>query len=153
MDPVSIILAALVAGAAAGAKPMAEQAIKDAYNGLKSLIQKKYEAVNVVALEEEPDDDLQQAATAASLKRKGAGEDPELLQQAKALRALIEQHDREASIIGVNAARSVDAKIKLKDVTVNQGTGIYVPDARNPNIEAENLTVGGPAPEKDPSSR
>ena len=38
MDPVTIIVSALVAGAAAGLQPTAEQAIKDAYNGIKALM-------------------------------------------------------------------------------------------------------------------
>ena len=33
MDPVSIVVSALVAGAAAALKPTAEQAVKDAYSG------------------------------------------------------------------------------------------------------------------------
>jgi hypothetical protein len=41
MDPISAILAALAAGAAAAAKETASSAIKDAYVGLKSLIKKK----------------------------------------------------------------------------------------------------------------
>ena len=42
MDPISIIITALALGAAAGLKPTAEIAIKDAYAGLKKIIQDKY---------------------------------------------------------------------------------------------------------------
>jgi hypothetical protein len=38
MEPVSLIVTSLALGAAAGLKPTAEQAIKDAYGALKSLI-------------------------------------------------------------------------------------------------------------------
>src|ERR1700722_6846176 len=38
MDPVTLIVAALVAGAAAGLKDTASSAIKDAYNGLRGLV-------------------------------------------------------------------------------------------------------------------
>lgn len=42
MEPISLILAALVAGVTAAAKDTAGKAIKDAYEGLKSLIKKKF---------------------------------------------------------------------------------------------------------------
>jgi hypothetical protein len=38
MEPISLILAALVAGAVAAAKDTAEKGVKDAYEGLKTLI-------------------------------------------------------------------------------------------------------------------
>ena len=40
MDPISLIITALVAGAAAASKDIAGQAVKDAYKGLKDLIKK-----------------------------------------------------------------------------------------------------------------
>ena len=43
MDPISLILAALGAGALAAAKDTAGTAVKDAYQGLKTLIKKKFE--------------------------------------------------------------------------------------------------------------
>jgi hypothetical protein len=42
MDPVTLILTALVAGAAASVKDTANQAVKDAYNGLQDLIKRKF---------------------------------------------------------------------------------------------------------------
>jgi hypothetical protein len=39
MDPITIIVTALALGAAAGLKPTAEQAVQDAYAGVKRLIQ------------------------------------------------------------------------------------------------------------------
>ena len=42
MEPISLILAALVAGVTAAAKDTAGKAVKDAYEGLKSLIKKKF---------------------------------------------------------------------------------------------------------------
>lgn len=43
MDPISLIIAALGAGAAAAAKDTAGKAVKDTYEGLKKLIKKKFE--------------------------------------------------------------------------------------------------------------
>lgn len=42
MDPISLIIAALVAGASAGAQDFATDAIKDAYAGLKKLIKVRF---------------------------------------------------------------------------------------------------------------
>ncbi len=41
MDPVTLILTALAAGAAASVKDTAGEAVKDGYNGLKALIRNK----------------------------------------------------------------------------------------------------------------
>ncbi|OLT07312.1 hypothetical protein BJF90_14385 [Pseudonocardia sp. CNS-004] len=38
MEPVTLIAAALAAGVAAGAQDTAAEAVKDAYNGLKTLV-------------------------------------------------------------------------------------------------------------------
>jgi len=43
MDPITLILAALAAGAAAGGKDLANNAIKDAYHGLKTLLMARFQ--------------------------------------------------------------------------------------------------------------
>ncbi len=42
MDPITLILSALVAGATAAAKETATEAVKDAYHGLRALIRSKF---------------------------------------------------------------------------------------------------------------
>ena len=42
MEPITLILTALVAGATAAAKDTAGQAIKDSYTGLKGLIKQRF---------------------------------------------------------------------------------------------------------------
>jgi len=54
MEPITAIVTALALGAAAGLKPIAEQAIKDSYAALKALITRKYAGVNVDLLEQNP---------------------------------------------------------------------------------------------------
>lgn len=53
-----IILAALIAGATAAAKDTATAAVKDAYEGLKTLLKKKFEkdAVAKAMIDAEPED-------------------------------------------------------------------------------------------------
>jgi len=60
MEPVTVIAGALVAGAAAGLKSTAEQAVKDSYAGLKRLIldrcgHKADVAQAVAVMESKPD--------------------------------------------------------------------------------------------------
>jgi hypothetical protein len=43
LDPISLVITALGAGAIASAKDTAGVAVKDAYQGLKALIKKKFE--------------------------------------------------------------------------------------------------------------
>lgn len=43
MDPISVIIAALAAGAASAVKDTAGTAVKDSYTALKTLIKKKFE--------------------------------------------------------------------------------------------------------------
>ena len=54
MDPLTSLVTALAAGAAAALKPTVEQAIKDSYTALKGLIQRKYTQVNLDQLEANP---------------------------------------------------------------------------------------------------
>ncbi len=85
MDPICIIVMALVSGAAAALKPTTEQAIKDAYTGIKELIQGKFGHVDVALLEEKPTSKARQAVVQEDLESAGAGQDTTLLAQAKAL--------------------------------------------------------------------
>jgi hypothetical protein len=50
MDPVTVIVTALASGAAAAAKETAAEAIKDAYQGLRSLLQRKFAGQPVAEL-------------------------------------------------------------------------------------------------------
>jgi hypothetical protein len=60
MDPLTLILSALTAGIAASVKDTASTAVTDAYNGLKTLIQRKFAdqpkaQTALVEYEEDPD--------------------------------------------------------------------------------------------------
>lgn len=98
MDPITSILAALAAGAVAAAKETAGSAIKDAYEGLKSLLKRKLAskplasaAVDTHAAEPAP----AEAALRPALKETAADRDDELLAAAKKLLAVA---DRDGSV-------------------------------------------------------
>ena len=85
MEPVTLIVTALVAGATAVANEVGGQALKDAYTGLKTLVVDRYKgAKSVVELaENNPDSaDMAQAAEAV-LTDAGAADDQDLITQAE----------------------------------------------------------------------
>jgi hypothetical protein len=93
MDPVTLIVGALAAGAVAATKDVTAQAIKDAYSGLKSLIIQKYGKASgaVQQLEEKPASEAHQAVAKEELQEAGAAQDQALAAQAKALLDLLQQ--------------------------------------------------------------
>jgi hypothetical protein len=110
MDPLNIILSALsVASAALG--PVAEQAIKDGYTGLKELIIRKFggkepELEQVLDQHKERPDVYKPAAEAV-LKQVGADRDQEILEKATELlkRAEAAQPGITGGLVGqINAA-------------------------------------------------
>lgn len=96
MEPMTIILTALVAGAAKAAG----DAAPDAYKGLKALIQKKFagKPVAEAMLEEhEKDPETYAAPLKKNLVEAGVDQDAEIL---KAAQVLLEQLKPEATVPG-----------------------------------------------------
>lgn len=93
MDPVTLIVTALAAGAGAAAKDTAS-VVKDAYYGLRALVKKRLagrpEAELVLARYQEAPQTWQ-APLAAELHAAGAARDAELLGAARALMTLVDE--------------------------------------------------------------
>jgi hypothetical protein len=86
MDPVSIVLAALMAGATAATKDTASQAVKDAYTGLKTLIQKRFAdkpKAKMALAEYEKDTDTWEKPLQQSLLETGVDQDEAIVRQAQ----------------------------------------------------------------------
>ncbi|GHO77047.1 hypothetical protein KSD_48180 [Ktedonobacter sp. SOSP1-85] len=127
MDPINIILTALVSGAAAALKPTAENIIKDGYAGLKALIQRKYEHVNVTELEKNPASKSRQAVLQEDLEATGAGQDAEILRQAKALLDAIQAHASDAPrAVGLDLEDIKGASLTAEHILAqgNHATGV-----------------------------
>jgi len=151
MEPITTIIASAVAiGAAAGIKPTVEQAVKDAYAGLKSLIQERYgsnddvvDAVDYVA--KKPEAGKRREALEDALEEAGAGEDAELATAAKQVVDAVEAHapDLPKSIgmdIGVLQAKM----LKVEDVLAGAGgTGVRIGRAEIAGT-ASFKGIGGP---------
>jgi hypothetical protein len=146
MEPVTIMVTALAAGAAAALKSTAEQAIKDAYAGFKALIQRKYGIASVEALELKPDSEAKRTSVTEDLTAAGAGNDQELLDQAKALLDAVKAHDRAAAAkINVNLDEIEAAYFKLKDAAAMGDVNIGVKKGTfSGGIDMEGLTAGMP---------
>ena len=126
MDPISLIVATLAAGAAAGMKTTAEQVVKDAYASVKALIQRKYAKVDLAPLERKPDSEAKRESLREDLAGTGAGEDKELLDRINALLEIIEKKAPDAAAaIGVDLKDVKAASLKAQKV-IAEGTGVKV---------------------------
>jgi hypothetical protein len=120
MDPVTIIVTALVAGAAASLKDVAATAVKDGYAALKALLIRKFGGRSDVPdaieqVEKRPDSESRQGMLKEELETAQAGQDAEVLEQARALLELLEQH-------GLMPATSYHAKLEGSGA-IAQGPG------------------------------
>lgn len=95
MEPISLILAALVAGAVAASKDVAEKGVKDAYEGLKALIKRRFadnKEANMVLDEHEKDPETYEKPLIKKLTEASVDRDAEIL---KAAEAVLKQDDPE----------------------------------------------------------
>jgi len=100
MDPISLIIAALGAGAIAATKDTAGTAVKDAYQGLKTLIKKKFESepkAQMVLEEHETDPETYEAPLKKKLAEAGVDQDAEIIKLAQ---ELLKQEKPEESAAG-----------------------------------------------------
>ena len=93
MEPVTLILTALVAGAGLGLQGAASSAVTDAYNGLKALVRRKLagrEGGELVLARHEQDPQVWEKPLAQELTAAGASDDPDLVSAAQALMQLVD---------------------------------------------------------------
>jgi hypothetical protein len=92
MDPVAAIVSALVAGATAAASQTATQAIKDAYQALKTILVDTYKIASTSLLEKKPSDKAYREAVHTELKEThGVATDKAVLEGAKAVSDAVSQ--------------------------------------------------------------
>lgn len=121
MDPVTIIVSALVLGAAAGLRPTAEQAVKDSYEALKRLIRDRYQRAQpaVEMVEQDPEEEAFREAARKALAREGAGEDEALLRQANEVIQTVDAHARQtAAAVNINLSElKVQANLRISGLS------------------------------------
>jgi hypothetical protein len=150
MDPISIIVTSLVAGAVGGLKTTAELAVRDAYAGIKKLIQRKYGTVSLQALEQKPDSAAKRASIAEDLVGLGAGNDKELLNQAILLLDAIKLHDPDvAAKLNINLEEVDATYFKLSGAAAAGDINVGIKKSKfDGGINLEGLTAGSPARKK-----
>jgi len=93
IDPITLIVTALVNGILAGLQGTAEQAVKDSYEALKGAIIRKYgrpAEASIVQLEQNPNSQPHQDMLVLQLRKAGADQDAELQRLASRLTYIIE---------------------------------------------------------------
>ena len=124
MDPVTLVVAALAAGASAGIGDTVSESIKDAYQGLKGLIKKRLEGdskTEQTLADFEEDQDTYQKPLTKQLQASGIHNDPEIVHWAQEL---------------LKKADAAGIKIKY-NVTVTGGVvGIIGDNGRIENFQA-----------------
>jgi len=112
MDPVSLIVAALAAGAVAGAQNTATEMIKDAYTGLKNLVAIRLRgrpAGEVALAQHEAKPDQWGRALEAELVEAGAGQDTAVVQAAQRVMDLVDPTGSQAGkyLVDLRGAQGV----------------------------------------------
>ena len=109
MDPITLIVTALVAGAALGAQDTVSAMVKDAYAGLKALVRKRLgggPGAELVLAKHEQAPETWQAPLMAELASAGADGDRDLLAAARVLLDLIGEADGRTGKYAVDARRA-----------------------------------------------
>jgi hypothetical protein len=123
MDPLSWILAAVLAGAATPMQATVADAVKDAYAALKRIVVERYRGVDLTMVERDP----------------GVSGDVDLLSRAKALLDEVARSvPRLADVVGVDIGRIKAGTIRIEDI-VSAGSGVRLKDA----VAAGDFVVSG----------
>ncbi|MEU1527088.1 hypothetical protein ABZ413_33360 [Nocardia rhamnosiphila] len=129
----TLMVAAVAAGATAGLGGAAERAITDSYQAIKQLIARRYASVDVEVVERAPDSFHRRAVLAEELQDAGAGEDEELQTIAGRLLVAVHRHaPAAAGVVGVELREIRAGELAITDIA-STGTGVVV----------ESATVGG----------
>lgn len=126
MDPVTLILAALAAGASAGVTDTVSQGIKDAYVGLKDLVLRRVKdlpAGEVAVVEHEKDPEVWSAPLAKTLATAGADTDPQVIEAAQRLLQLTDPDGARAGTYTVNIAATGDRSVAAHTINGGVHTG------------------------------
>jgi hypothetical protein len=142
VDPVTLIVTAVVLGASAGLRDTADQVVKDAYAGLKRLLQRK--GVEVGPIERNPDSAAQRAAVDEQLTDAGAASDADLIEAAKQLITLVRASDPSVGpALGLDFERIEAEALRVRSVE-SDGTAIRVRDGKFTGaIDIGDIRAGG----------
>ena len=126
MDPISVIVAALVAGAFSAVKEMAGTAVEDAYAGLKEIIKSRFSgnAAATTALEaHETDPETWDKPLRKSLAEIEPEKDAEMLDAAQSLLEVADPEGTSSGKYSINVSGNVQGLVQgdHSQVTMNFG--------------------------------
>lgn len=126
MDPVTLILTALSAGAAASVKDTASTAIKDAYSGLKALIKQKFAdkpKAEAALLDYEDDAETYEKPLSKALIEERIDREKDILEAAQKLMMLVHPQQAAMGKYNVQITGNVQgyAQGDYQQVTMNFG--------------------------------
>ena len=138
MEPITAIVTAITAGAAAGLNSSAKQAVADLYSGLKTIIQNKYSEAypSLIALENKPESENKAKSLGEDLEETNAANDLELIDQTQSLLRFIEaEYPQLPQAIGIKLETIKAANIRLGEITIEaqQAAGVHIKDAEITN--------------------
>lgn len=142
MDPVSAIVAVVVAGATAGLKETASKAVKDSYEALKGFLASRLSSFGL--LEQNPKEAAFQQAAEIEIRSKGLEKEPDLAERVRALEAAIAQEPAEhlaAWGIDVSNIRAATDVI-VKNLSALGPVQVRDIEARTGRVEVEGITTG-----------
>ena len=145
MDPVTLIVGALAAGAATGLTDTATQAIKDGYAALKAWVGSRYPGVSTAGVEKKPEEDVRRASLESELRDEDAGSDEELVKLAKALLAAVEESKPAPDgTTGLILRRVWADTIDAEDIeATGGGTAVDAEDVTVKNFKMKNIKAHG----------
>lgn len=127
MDPITLIVAALAAGASAGAlsalQDDAKDAVVSAYAKVRGLVQKRFagnQSAEVVLAEYAADPTTWEAPLTAKLKQAGAADDVDLVAAAKAVMELVDQAGARSGKYSVTIKNSKGVQVGDGNIQVNK---------------------------------
>lgn len=123
MDPVTLILTALATGAAAGVAGVSEKVISDAYNGLKTLLQRKFAGNDRAerALEDYTDDpDTYEKPLSRQLQETGAANDEQVIRAAQELMAKVQPQQAAQGKFNVQVGGNVYGLVQSNEGEITQ---------------------------------
>jgi ubiquinone biosynthesis protein UbiJ len=133
VDPLSMIVGALVAGAVAKATDVGGQAVQDTYEALKNLIATRFKRAGALAaLEEDPSSETQKEALQAALAKVDVVKDVDVVQKAAALVEALNKAPRaELAAVGVRVDQLEAISARFGEVnTPATGTGVHIGTAK-----------------------
>lgn len=151
MDPLSMIVSAVVAGIVAATKDTAGQVVKDAYNGLKGVLTKKLGgSADLDGLEKSPNSNGRQETLKEELQGANAAQDAEVLAKVneliERLKAANAPASKELATISYNATNSGSGAIAQGDGAKAVGAGGVMVDGNvSGSINTGHINTGGGA--------